>query len=215
MAQRWLQNHHDPTPGSTGRDVAVVWLTAIGFTVTRYIEPALTGMYTDGYLIGDRSASVVLGERSDLGLDDWTPGDPAASATMVDVTPGGLRVLLGTTSSVAAGISATYVRKAASVLSGTGDEGEDQLDADLSDALDDDATARMIAVTEISRAISAAALARYIMAGNITQYQWVASSGACPRCLENEAAGPLPLGQSFPNGDVPVHPNCRCAIVPA
>lgn len=203
--------------------MAVVWLTATGFTVTRYIEPALTGMYTDGYLIGDRSASVVLGDRPDAGLSGWVPGDPAASATMVDVAPGGLRVLLGTTSAVAAGISATYVRKAAGVLAGKGiDDGtdedtdsEDQLDADLSDMLDDPTTARMIAVTEISRAISAAALARYIMAGNITEYRWVASSSACPRCLENEAVGPLPLGQSFPNGDVPVHPNCRCAIVPA
>src|SRR6266540_2995153 len=34
------------------------------------------------------------------------------------------------------------------------------------------------------------------------------------QCAANEAAGPIPLGDSLPFGSPPVHPLCRCSIVP-
>lgn len=45
--------------------------------------------------------------------------------------------------------------------------------------------------------------------------QWVTTAGACPACLDNEAAGPIPAGEVWPDGSdsPPGHPHCRCYIV--
>lgn len=43
------------------------------------------------------------------------------------------------------------------------------------------------------------------------EQQWIASSDACEICLPfNETR--VPLGQRFPAGDPPLHPNCRCDV---
>ncbi len=42
--------------------------------------------------------------------------------------------------------------------------------------------------------------------------EWVITDDACDLCLENEDAGPIPYGDSWPNDDPPVHPNCRCTL---
>ena len=47
---------------------------------------------------------------------------------------------------------------------------------------------------------------------------WVAAEeGHCPDCDDNALAGPVPAGQAFPTGQShpPVHPGCRCLLVPA
>lgn len=74
-----------------------------------------------------------------------------------------------------------------------------------------------IAMTEISRAASAAAYEVYQAAG-VTLASWViAPDGACAICQGNAAAGPVPLGSPFPGGErmPPQHPGCRCAVMPA
>lgn len=45
--------------------------------------------------------------------------------------------------------------------------------------------------------------------------QWITTPGACPVCLDNEAEGPLPAGEAWPDGSdmPPAHPHCRCYIV--
>lgn len=45
--------------------------------------------------------------------------------------------------------------------------------------------------------------------------QWVTTPGACPVCLDNEAEGPIPAGEVWPDGSAapPGHPNCRCYVV--
>lgn len=39
----------------------------------------------------------------------------------------------------------------------------------------------------------------------------------CQRCLDNEEAGPIPLGSTFPSGDAcpPFHNRCRCNLTTA
>jgi DivIVA domain-containing protein len=52
-----------------------------------------------------------------------------------------------------------------------------------------------------------------------TPVRWVVDDpdGPCPDCDDNALAGPTPLGQVFPTGQVspPAHPGCRCLLVPA
>jgi hypothetical protein len=49
--------------------------------------------------------------------------------------------------------------------------------------------------------------------------RWVVDDidGPCPDCDDNALAGPTPLGQPFPTGQVapPAHPGCRCVLAPS
>jgi len=79
------------------------------------------------------------------------------------------------------------------------------------------ADAAMVTVTEVTRAMNAAALEAY-RKGNVDRVRWVTrSANPCPICLANEAAGAKHLGEPFPNGDTapPAHPNCQCVLIPA
>jgi hypothetical protein len=81
----------------------------------------------------------------------------------------------------------------------------------------DEHDARLIAVTEIARAMQAAALEAYRAAG-VNKVRWITRSGhPCAICIANEAAGPRYLGEPFPSGHTapPAHPQCECAIIPA
>lgn len=44
------------------------------------------------------------------------------------------------------------------------------------------------------------------------QIVWVITDEACDECLENESVSPIGFDDSWPNGDPPVHPNCRCDV---
>lgn len=95
-----------------------------------------------------------------------------------------------------------------------------------------------IARTEISRAANYGAELAYMQSGVVSGKQWSAAGDSCAFCAEMESKyGPnsngLPLGRSFlKEGDVltagddsyevgytdieapPLHPNCRCALIP-
>jgi SPP1 gp7 family putative phage head morphogenesis protein len=93
----------------------------------------------------------------------------------------------------------------------------DTLARDLRGVLDDPAWAERIAVTEISRAVSAATLNTY-QANGITQVSWITAPDqrTCVICINNESAGALPIGANFPSGAPypPQHPSCRCSLLP-
>jgi len=56
--------------------------------------------------------------------------------------------------------------------------------------------------------------------GEAPAVRWVVedddAGGSCPDCDDNSLAGPQPPGTEFPTGHVqpPVHPGCRCLLVP-
>jgi len=50
---------------------------------------------------------------------------------------------------------------------------------------------------------------------NVPEVKWLHQPGACERCMANAAVSPIPINDSWPSGDVPVHPNCRCVEAPA
>jgi hypothetical protein len=79
--------------------------------------------------------------------------------------------------------------------------------------------ALLIAKTEVAFANSHAALVSYQEAqadGVDVKKEWLVGSEPCNRCLENQAAGPIPLDKAFPSGDLatPGHPRCECATSP-
>lgn len=78
--------------------------------------------------------------------------------------------------------------------------------------------AELIANTEISNANSEGSMQGYRQAeetGLTVLKGWLCEPDACDVCLENEAAGFIPLDETFPSGhERPVaHPNCRCTDV--
>jgi SPP1 gp7 family putative phage head morphogenesis protein len=92
----------------------------------------------------------------------------------------------------------------------------DELSERISSVLADEAHARMIVVTETTRAANAGRSAGY-QAVNVERVQWVThSADPCPSCIANEKQGPVLLGHPFQSGDTapPAHPNCQCTLEP-
>lgn len=83
--------------------------------------------------------------------------------------------------------------------------------------------AKMIARTEMQRAYQQAQYATFEENG-VTSRRWVTAqnsifarrSPVCRRCLENAAQGWVPMTEPFRSGHMapPVHPNCRCDVIP-
>lgn len=103
------------------------------------------------------------------------------------------------------------------------------LERTLLEVLDRTTWADLVATTEMNRAMTAAALDTYQQAG-VPAKQFVVSpvdtiispggdatrkNRVCVLCQENAAVGPIPLAAEFPHGESPVHPSCRCSVVPA
>ncbi len=87
-----------------------------------------------------------------------------------------------------------------------------------------DERAMVIARTETQLATQDGALQGYRASGLVQGKQWVTAEDdrVSEECEANGNAGPrgdgvlMDLDEAFPSGDVapPVHPNCRCVIVP-
>ncbi|MBX3315193.1 MAG: DivIVA domain-containing protein [Actinobacteria bacterium] len=71
--------------------------------------------------------------------------------------------------------------------------------------------ARHFVITAFSRGVAEAA-------PDGESFRWLVDHGgeAAPDCDDNALAGAVPKGEPFPTGDLvpPVHPGCRCVIVP-
>lgn len=76
----------------------------------------------------------------------------------------------------------------------------------------------LIAKTETRNALWKGAHERMIDMG-VDGKEWVLGSGGnegnCEYCIENAAAGIIPVEQEFPNPEGDIHPGCTCAIAPA
>ncbi len=80
------------------------------------------------------------------------------------------------------------------------------------------ARAKMIAVTEITKAQSMGQLGVWKSMGTVKTVRWIAGGpDPCEECLLNQASGPVEIGKAFPSGDVTpgAHPLCRCSLTPA
>lgn len=78
--------------------------------------------------------------------------------------------------------------------------------------------ATVVARTETNRASNEGALESYKASGVVAKKSWITAQDdrVSEECEANGEAGEIGLDDNFPSGDPcpPVHPNCRCAIVP-
>lgn len=200
-------------------DDAASWLAARGVDLTDALN-IIRHLHAEGYVIGERSASAVLAGHSTVDWTAWKPGDPdAAKLVLHQDGSNGLTALLEQDGVTIQSIAANRMDKLAEALSGALERGDsaDTLSRDLRAILDDPAWADRVAVTEISRAISAASLATY-QANGVGAKSWLSAvdERVCAVCLRNEGVGAISLNAAFPSGAQypPGHPSCRCTIYP-
>ena len=195
-----------------------------------YISGALaTAMHTGlphvlGYLAGSETAG-----QAALGLsqaatpllhadaDDWgswTPGWDGAAQVIQN--SGGLAGLLGDNKMTIKGLTNTTINQIGSKIADGLTAGDSHLKVaqQVHAMVGDPKRCKTIANTEYARAMTHATYDTY-KANNIDKVIWLAEDDGktCKQCADNAAAGAV-QAHMFPNGDVPCHPNCRCAIVP-
>jgi len=210
------QQPEDSNTGEWAAAIAVAFLLAEGVALTAPLAVALAGIWAEGWAIGNTAAHAILtGSRARYG---WKIGDETAArrtltATMADA----LKAFVDQNRTTIPVIADRRLQVFARVLADAKARGltVKQLADALRDALQDDAWARMVALTELTRASAEAARAAYTAAG-ITTWRWMTEPDACPVCVANEAAGPRFIGEAWPDGSAapPAHPHCRCSVLP-
>lgn len=177
---------------------------------------SILGAREDGWTIGEYAADDATGNTPEKPID-WAKWKPGTRTTAQHGAA--LRELLADAKVTIKSVAAHRFDTMAQILADSLDAGDsvDELAAKLRPVLRDPQWAHMIAQTETSRAISAAAHEMYSHYG-ITKMSWqTAADDACGVCLANEAAGVIKVDDRFPSGDAypPSHPRCRCAISPS
>jgi SPP1 gp7 family putative phage head morphogenesis protein len=240
VVEDWLRSHAN-TPSikpSEARHWARLNIR-VDNTVTRAVWRR---MLATGYVLGDDVAPVAIA-RSQLNKADapdlsnvqtainydwsnWKAGNRAASALLQP--PKGLAQLLAQTNASIAGMDATTLDRLGTVLADSLNTGASvtataqsivrdglasSLKVGLETVLQDAQRAMTISRTEISRALNVSCRENYVELG-VEQYEWLALE-PCDDCEENDGVV-VTMGDAFPSGDTepPVHPNCRCTILP-
>lgn len=214
LARRWLGLSGSPVDVGYAR----AWLDSQGLDFAAMGE-ILTGVWTDGYLVGTQSAvSVVAGTTVDWG--EWAPGDTDAANEVLGEQGGiGLQAMLDQAGVTIRSIQGHRLDALAQALADALENGDsiDTLAATLRGVLDNPQWAYLVAQTEITRAVSIATQNTYRSNGISANY-WAtaADQRVCPVCDGDAADGAVPVGQSFDSGDTapPAHPACRCALMP-
>lgn len=143
----------------------------------------------------------------------WKPGD--AAAALLVKPPKAFQTLLGRYGLTLKGFSDTTLNDIGNSIGESLELGLSgkQMAKRLSQYVASPSRALSIAVTEQNRAISVATVARYKEMG-VEKQEWIASD-PCDECEQNDGQV-VNVGAPFASGDTepPVHPNCRCALLP-
>lgn len=162
------------------------------------------------------------GALEKLYRDAWDAGSDAAGALVdkADVgTPTALQDLLKLAGQIWQSIAGWTSDRIATVVTEalSSDDHADvrSIAKQINAVLDDPDRARMIAQTECTRAMTGAALATYADA-DIEQIEFLTADDdkVDDECAANEDHGPVDIGGKFPHGLPPVHPRCRCTVIP-
>lgn len=182
----------------------------------------LDALYGEAWLSGIMGARVAAGVAPPDARywNEWEPGNAAAAARVLGVDPAnpgaGLQDLLRQAGVTIHSIDTNLQGRLAQIIADSLDRGDPP--RDLEAAINDELGGRadLIAVTETARAQTAATLDTYQTLG-VTAKQFLTSMDDLvdDDCQTNEDQGPIALDDDFTNGDPPVHPNCRCVIIPA
>lgn len=190
---------------------------------TAQLEDAIRSIIVDGYLAGVSAGVEQVGSgavtvsgtvgaaSAAIDWSAWVPGSPAAAMFTAD---GALGDLLAASGVTVKGISDSVLEQVGNALAdgltaGTAHRDVASVIAGLDESLA--GRAEMISHTEGARAMTAASFQVYGLNG-VTEWDLITSAGACPICLQVEAANPHP--QSDMSDAPPLHPRCRCSSAP-
>jgi hypothetical protein len=239
LAETWAALHPPGLPA-----VPDAALAAFTDRARKPIEDAyqrvLPKAATEGWVLGQQAARAMahapaaksLAKDETVEADfppvDWAGWEPGDYEAALQVADGGLEYLLGQQGIAIKSIAASRLEELGNVLaefvaseSASRPLLPDDLPPEysvgsLADALegvlDNPERAMMVAHTEIARASSAASMDVFslLKVGRV-RVSTAADKRVCPRCAAAEAAGPQPLTAV---ATVPLHPLCRCAIIP-
>jgi portal protein len=230
IAEAWIALHLT-SPASRKPDRvaelaarAEKWLRGQGAAAS--LEDALAGplegVLTDGYAIGAASAQAAVQAGPHLGsvaadMGGWEPGATSVARELAGSLGGTdqLADLLRDASVTIKSIAVNRLGDLARALAEGAEAGDsaDVMAQAISGLLSDPSRAQMIVATELARAANSAAMWQYRFHG-VEQVRLVTCEDArvCALCDATEAAGALPLADA---PLVPLHPLCRCSLIPA
>lgn len=225
IVDAWFANFPEGS-GTITPDEARAWARVHIIVNTQNMRNALYNLYADSAILGidlssyqiARKAKFKAPSKEDLSRsltinwDRWRPGNRAAalrlrpSATLYDLLNRGNRM--------SDEITMTTVKRIGTLLARTLNEGlsPSKVSILIDELIDDPVRALSIAQTETSYAVVQSSLDLYRESG-VEMIEYLVAD-PCDLCSENEAASPIQLGEQWPNGDPPVHPNCMCDVAP-
>jgi hypothetical protein len=212
-------NQSDSAPQNNAR--ARAWVMLNVRVNMEALKEVMIRVWAEGYVTGEAFADEQLrfarerNKATDTEIDwaNWQPGDRAAALLLRP--PKAFQQLLDSQGITFKEFSNTTVRDIGNAI---GEAIELGLPAERSAKrimthVANPARALSIAITEQNRAISYATINRYKEAG-LEQMEWEVSS-PCDKCAQN-ANQVVQIGQPFRSGSTqpPVHPHCRCVLLP-
>lgn len=189
---------------------------------TEPLKKVLTRLYGDAYMQGAHTAAQAAhGEMPpwtnavvlpDGYWEHWTPG---VGEEAVGVAGPGLSDLLVEAHHWIKEITDTEVDRIGDAIQQAVHGGGSLAEAKdlVQEIVHDEKRAYLIAETEYARASTLARRQTYRL-NNVPYVGWLHQPGACGLCLQNQADSPIPITAQWPNGNVPVHPHCRCVEIP-
>ncbi|HWU23652.1 MAG TPA: phage portal protein [Nocardioides sp.] len=220
-------NAAEAAGGATARAEAVDWAARERATIEAALTHVLEGVWTDGYLIGATAAAASM-KSLESGLPladavadvgDWAAGNTEAAQLLLgELGDGsGLRAMLDAAQIQIKSIADSRLDELGRHLADGAARGDsaDTIAADITALLSNPSRAQMIATTELSRAVSTAAVDGYQGRG-YREIEWLDAEDdhVCASiCEPNAEHGPVRIGHPFPSGALmpPGHPWCRCA----
>jgi hypothetical protein len=223
LAEAWVALHPTAVPqAAKARPELSAFLSRASRAIQDALRAVLTRLWTEAWVLGNRSALAAAESLADVDWGAWTPGDYAAAE---QIAGPGLRQLLGEAGIRIKSIADSRLEELSAVLEETLRSDEilrqpgtsplppylsvEDLAQRLKAVLDNPGRAHLVAQAEIARAQATAARQVYAETG-VTEVEisTAEDSKVCPACEAAAALGPHPLG-SPPL--VPLHPGCRCA----
>ena len=166
--------------------------------------------------IKDELLNMAKGDGSDyVDWANWKPGNRAAA--LLYRPTGAFKTILDNAGIVSKTIAKAGYDRIGTALADSVAAGFSPARAAkvLTEKIGDPARALTIAITEQNRAMSLASMENYANYG-VEKVEW-SGANPCDICAPNEGQViEWALGQTFNSGDTepPVHPNCRCALLP-
>ena len=229
IARNWLrQNPPGSVPGSvasagTAQGPDALTVTAESFARTAPLDSdelrdALQQMYADSYVAGLKDADEtsaptpdsISGVVSSVDWDSWEPGHPAAADQLAGT---GFDDLLRHANVRIKEIDDTSREQIGRALERGVRNGDSSttIAAAIDEVRQDPARSRLIARTEVNRAMTQASIASYRQSG-LSKFNLLTSPGACPICVAIADSNPHSLSDIV--SQPPIHPACRCAASP-